>query len=227
MDHGNTVRSQCSEIVGQGLQQVSTGVNAGATQASTNNQLAGMFGSLGARGIDAVTQSQIHGADQTLPIFQNAVSVPLGLQKEGIGTMLTQDNKGLDALTGQLNLGTNAINSLGQNAIDAKYGMYLRSIKQRYDGNLQKATLLAKVLSSLGGMTAQSQQEAASGDTSALAAQLLKMGLTSSFYFLRHRYIDTAPIPSAQPLVPRHRYHDGQATYRSQSTPQHRYPPLS
>jgi hypothetical protein len=60
------------------------------------------------------------------------------------------------------------------------YGMYLRSIKQRYDGNLQKATLLAKVLSSLGGMTAQSQQAAASGDTSALAAQLLKMGLTSS-----------------------------------------------
>jgi hypothetical protein len=94
--------------------------------------------------------------------------------------MLSQGNKGLDALTGQLNLGTNAINSLGQNAIDAKYGMYLRSIKQRYDGNLQKATLLAKVLSSLGGMTAQSQQAAASGDTSALAAQLLKMGLTSS-----------------------------------------------
>lgn len=180
INQGSAASGVPLNIAQAGVQQIGAGVNAGATQANTNNNLGQMLGSLGSRGIDAVTQAQLHGADQTLPIFQNAVSVPLGLQRSGIDTMLSQGNKGLDALTGQLNLGTNAINSLGQNAIDAKYGMYLRSIKQRYDGNLQKATLLAKVLSSLGGMTAQSQQEAASGDTSALAAQLLKMGLTSS-----------------------------------------------
>jgi len=180
INQGSAASGVPLNIAQAGVQQIGAGVNAGATQANTNNNLGQMLGSLGSRGIDAVTQAQLHGADQTLPIFQNAVSVPLGLQRAGIDTMLSQGNKGLDALTGQLNLGTNAINSLGQNAIDAKYGMYLRSIKQRYDGNLQKATLLAKVLSSLGGMTAQSQQEAASGDTSALAAQLLKMGLTSS-----------------------------------------------
>lgn len=180
INQGSAASGVPLNIAQAGVQQIGAGVNAGATQANTNNNLGQMLGSLGSRGIDAVTQAQLHGADQTLPIFQNAVSVPLGLQRSGIDTMLSQGNKGLDALTGQLNLGTNAINSLGQNAIDAKYGMYLRSIKQRYDGNLQKATLLAKVLSSLGGMTAQSQQAAASGDTSALAAQLLKMGLTSS-----------------------------------------------
>ena len=72
------------------MQQIGAGVNAGATQANTNNNLGQMLGSLGSRGIDAVTQAQLHGADQTLPIFQNAVSVPIGLQKEGIGTMLSQ-----------------------------------------------------------------------------------------------------------------------------------------
>ena len=180
INQGSAASGVPLNIAQAGVQQIGAGVNAGATQANTNNNLGQMLGSLGSRGIDAVTQAQLHGADQTLPIFQNAVSVPLGLQRSGIDTMLSQGNKGLDALTGQLNLGTNAINSLGQSAIDAKYGMYLRSIKQRDDGNLQKATLLAKVLSSLGGMTAQSQQAAASGATSALAAQLLKMGLTSS-----------------------------------------------
>lgn len=169
-----------TQIAGQGLQQVSTGVNAGATQASTNNQLAGMFGSLGARGIDAVTQSQIHGADQTLPIFQNAVSVPLGLQRAGIDTLLSQGNKGLDALTSQLNTGTEAIYNTGNRAIQAKYGNFLKSIEQRYQGNFQKAALLTKLFSSLGGMTQKASQAASQGDVTSLVTELLGAGMPAN-----------------------------------------------
>lgn len=165
-------------IGAQGLSQIGTGVTAGATQASTNNQLASMLGSLGGRGIDAVTQAQLHGADQTLPIFSNAVSVPLGLQKEGIGTMLSQGNKGLDALTSQLNTGTEAIYNTGNRAIAAKYGNFLKSIDQRYQGNLAKATLLAKMFSSLGGMSAKVSQAASQGDVTTLVGELLKQGAT-------------------------------------------------
>jgi len=164
-------------IGAHGLSQIGTGVSAGAQQASTNNSLASTIANLGSRGIDTTTNAQLHGADQTLPIFQNAVSVPLGLQKEGIGTMLSQGNKGLEALTGQLNMGTNAINDAGNSAIRAKYGDFIRSIDQRYQGNFQKAALLTKLFSSLGGMTQKVSQAASQGDVAALATQLLKAGV--------------------------------------------------
>lgn len=167
-----------TSIAAQGLQQISTGVNAGATQAQTNNNLGQMLGSLGSRGIDAVTQAQLHGADQTLPIFSNAVSVPIGLQKEGIGTMLSQGNQGLQALTGQLNMGTNAITNAGNNAIEAKYGRFIDSIKQRYQGNFQKAALLTKLFSSLGGMTQKASQAASQGDVGTLATELIRLGVS-------------------------------------------------
>lgn len=162
----------------QGLNQVTTGVNAGTASAGVNNQVAGLLGNLGSRGIDAVTNAQTHGADSTLPIFDKAISVPLGLQKEGIGTMLSQGNQGLQALTGQLNLGTNAISQFGDQAIRSKYGSFLKSIDQRYQGNLAKSTLMAKILSSLGGMSSTAAKAAQTGDTSTLVSELLKKGAT-------------------------------------------------
>lgn len=162
----------------QGLSQIGTGISAGTASAGVNNQLASMLGNIGSRGIDAVTNAQTHGADSTLPIFDKAIGVPLGLQKEGIGTMLSQGNQGLQALTGQLNLGTNAISQFGDQAVRSKYSSFLKSIDQRYQGNLAKSTLMAKILSSLGGMSSTAARAAQSGDVSTLAAELLKKGMT-------------------------------------------------
>lgn len=178
INQGSAASGVPLNIAQAGVQQIGAGVNAGATQANTNNNLGQMLGSLGSRGIDAVTQAQLHGADQTLPIFSNAVSVPIGLQKEGIGTMLSQGNQGLQALTGQLNMGTNAITNAGNNAIEAKYGRFIDSIKQRYQGNFQKAALLTRLFSSLGGMTQKASQAASQGDVGTLATELIRLGVS-------------------------------------------------
>ena len=180
INQGSAASGVPLNIAQAGVQQIGAGVNAGATQANTNNNLGQMLGSLGSRGIDAVTQAQLHGADQTLPIFQNAVSVPLGLQRAGIDTLLSQGNKGLDALTSQLNTGTEAIYNTGNRAIQAKYGNFLKSIEQRYQGNFQKAALLTKLFSSLGGMTQKASQAASQGDVTGLVTELLGAGMPAN-----------------------------------------------
>ena len=170
-------------IGAHGLSQIGTGVSAGAQQASTNNSLASTIANLGSRGIDTTTNAQLHGADQTLPIFQNAVSVPLGLQKEGIGTMLSQGNRGLEALTGQLDKGTEAAAQLGSRAINARGTQYAQSIATRYQGRKDKAALLARLFQQIGAMTTPAQRQAvnnaaANGDVVSLTRELINAGMS-------------------------------------------------
>lgn len=178
-------------IANQGISQFQTGVNAGNTAFQAGLAGTAFPANLAARGIDATTSAQTHGADTTLPIFGKAVSLPIDYAKQGADTMLSQGNLGLGALTGQLNKGTDALTNLGSTALTGKLqavlqGLnqqqqnYVASINQRYQGNFAKASLLAKMFSTLGGMTPAAQSAASSGDVATLAAQLLKAGVPQS-----------------------------------------------